>query len=178
MSNLSELYASGMSCSEISKLYGVSGNTVRRWLIEEGVKIRSIKEALSKYAKYRKCAVCEKTFRVKEHYNDTTSSRRKTCSHECFIKYMSKIQSEDSNSNWKGGHSQSHYQRICRSIKKPVCEICGATRVRLDTHHKDGNKKNNSESNIQVLCVSCHSKLHYEKGDSRIRGSKGAKIYL
>ena len=40
-----------------------------------------------------------------------------------------------------------------------VCRKCGSTK-RLSIHHIDWNKENNSESNLVVLCSSCHSTLH------------------
>lgn len=46
---------------------------------------------------------------------------------------------------------------------KLVCEACGYKaphRSLMDGHHKDGNRKNNSESNIQSLCPICHRIEH------------------
>lgn len=44
------------------------------------------------------------------------------------------------------------------------CEQCGWSEVNLFTgkipveiHHKDGNYKNNTEENLQILCPNCHS---------------------
>ena len=39
-------------------------------------------------------------------------------------------------------------------------EVCGA-KERLQAHHIDGNVRNNSPSNIQTLCVSCHISHHH-----------------
>lgn len=38
---MAEMYAAGASCSEIGKKFGESGSTVHRWLIENGVPMRS-----------------------------------------------------------------------------------------------------------------------------------------
>ena len=42
------------------------------------------------------------------------------------------------------------------------CERCGYDRSRdvLETHHRDGNRKNNDLSNLQVLCPTCHKETH------------------
>jgi len=37
-----------------------------------------------------------------------------------------------------------------------VCVNCGETRV-TDTHHKDGNHKNNDFNNLITLCPTCHA---------------------
>ena len=59
-----------------------------------------------------------------------------------------------------------NWQKISRAyrIKKNyTCEACGikienlSDRIYLHTHHKNGDKSNNRESNLQCLCVLCHS---------------------
>lgn len=42
------------------------------------------------------------------------------------------------------------------------CAICkkGITTKLYDKHHKDGNRTNNSASNLQLLCVTCHAKMN------------------
>ena len=37
------------------------------------------------------------------------------------------------------------------------CSICGGKK-QLETHHKDGDRRNNKLSNLQRLCVICHRK--------------------
>jgi len=58
--------------------------------------------------------------------------------------------------------------------RKDYCEECGAKNIIdrdengflirrrriLTSHHKDGNHANNSESNIQTLCITCHKNKH------------------
>jgi 5-methylcytosine-specific restriction endonuclease McrA len=59
------------------------------------------------------------------------------------------------------------------------CDLCGSIE-RLHLHHKDRNRKNNDLSNIQLLCASCHYKIHStsesspkKRGHFRIKGSSG-----
>jgi hypothetical protein len=51
-----------------------------------------------------------------------------------------------------------------REKKNYVCEQCGVQlrqhKELLHTHHKDGNKHNNQEKNLQALCIDCHRKQH------------------
>lgn len=40
------------------------------------------------------------------------------------------------------------------------CEICGSIK-NLVVHHRDGNRQNNEDTNLQVLCKKCHQKEHH-----------------
>lgn len=47
------------------------------------------------------------------------------------------------------------------------CEACGGdgSDSRLDVHHRNGNKRDQSLANLTVLCHRCHMQLHSEQGD-------------
>lgn len=50
-----------------------------------------------------------------------------------------------------------------RKFVKPVCERCGIKPVDIvlmDGHHKDRNRHNNDESNIESVCAFCHRLIH------------------
>jgi len=36
-------------------------------------------------------------------------------------------------------------------------------------HHKDGNKRNNSPYNLEVMTLSQHSKMHYQRGELSLK---------
>jgi len=73
--------------------------------------------------------------------------------------------------NWKGGISFEPYppefndnlKEKIRRIDKHVCQICGINKIqlgyKLDIHHIDGNKNNNSFDNLISLCRECHISL-------------------
>jgi 5-methylcytosine-specific restriction endonuclease McrA len=47
-------------------------------------------------------------------------------------------------------------------LKNNLCELCKIEEwldkpIKLELHHIDGNKNNNSLDNIQLLCPNCHS---------------------
>ena len=45
-----------------------------------------------------------------------------------------------------------------------VCEDCGhefTDDIRLQKHHKDNDRGNNSSGNLVVLCSQCHKELHH-----------------
>lgn len=53
----------------------------------------------------------------------------------------------------------SKRRRVTR-FRGTSCEVCGATE-QMTAHHIDGNLDNDSPSNIQTLCVSCHVTHHH-----------------
>jgi hypothetical protein len=112
--------------------------------------------------------MCGKEFELTKKQNPT----RKTCSINCFKKRMQQTQMGTNNSYWRGGHSQSHYERIRKLIKPNACEHCDISgeEIRLDTHHRDRNKANNEHWNIMVLCMKCHAYLHYLEDDRGLNG--------
>lgn len=67
-----------------------------------------------------------------------------------------------------------------RTKKNYTCEKCGfhpesrMDRQFIHVHHKDGRKTNNRESNLQCLCIACHSNVNpthqenFSKGANRV----------
>lgn len=92
------------------------------------------------------------------HFN-----RRKYCNRECSSK-AHRGQRKTTNPSWYTAHRWAREE-----VKKIKCEVCGK-RGRLDVHHKDGNEKNNDPSNLQVLCRSCHMKVHRKKPICKVDG--------
>ena len=63
------------------------------------------------------------------------------------------------------------------------CEICGwgetnkyTNTIPLEIHHMDGNYRNNSEENLQLLCPNCHSLTETVKSHNK-SGRKSRKKY-
>ena len=161
-----DLYKRGMSTVEIGKTFGVSHTKIRNVLRACGIAMRTQAEALQKYARINTCVVCGKSFRPREHWKSGKGLNRKTCSKGCHSTLMSRLQTHDS------GSSQCYYQRIRRELKPDICEMCGETNCRLDTHHVDRDHSNNTVENLMVLCVKCHAKLHYIEDDRGLQGWK------
>lgn len=59
-------------------------------------------------------------------------------------------------------------KRPYRKFLKSFCEECGFIpehECQLDVDHKDGNKENNLETNLQTLCANCHRLKTYKNKD-------------
>lgn len=66
------------------------------------------------------------------------------------------------NPNWKGGSKTPNYDEMKQQIKNGETRVCSKCRKEkpLDVHHKDGNHKNDSSENLEILCESCHYTEH------------------
>lgn len=59
--------------------------------------------------------------------------------------------------------TSAQWGRIRRAYlaKHPLCEDCleqGITELAEEVHHKDGDWRNNAESNLRALSTACHAK--------------------
>jgi len=71
-------------------------------------------------------------------------------------------------------HGWEQISKAYREKRDYTCEHCGIhiedpfDRRFIHVHHKDGNKANNSESNLECLCIDCHSHVdaHHEQNFS------------
>ena len=57
---------------------------------------------------------------------------------------------------WKGGAERRSYRN---KVNKEKCSEC-ESRQNLSIHHIDFDHYNNDPDNLDVLCVSCHQRLH------------------
>lgn len=158
-----ELYNQGKSTIDISKQFGTSHTRVIKEMKTYNITRRTKKEANAKYLRYNICVVCGKSF------HPFGSIYRLTCTDKCHYIWMEQYRYNPK--NIKHGGSQSRYQRIARTLKEQRCEMCMVAGIQLDVHHIDKNHANNNIENIMILCTSCHSKYHYNNGDSRIQGA-------
>ena len=75
-----------------------------------------------------------------------------------------RLRSEYASTNYR--KNWSYISHNFRKNKNFTCEECGVVLSRedhqklTDTHHKDSNKRNNEDDNLECLCKICHSKEH------------------
>ena len=60
---------------------------------------------------------------------------------------------------WKGGINDDYYRRLSRDYLEKICKICGNTKNLL-IHHKNRKHKDNRLENLEIVCRSCHEKIH------------------
>lgn len=65
--------------------------------------------------------------------------------------------------------------------KEEVCEICGIKewnnkKLVLQLHHIDGNRYNNSLSNLLIVCPNCHSQEPHFRGSNKLSAEEKAKL--
>lgn len=78
-------------------------------------------------------------------------------------KKLSDSKKGEKNHRWQGDDASegAGRQRAQSIYPAEPCEVCGNENGHR--HHKDRNPLNNNRSNIEFLCVSCHTKRHIEE---------------
>lgn len=90
---------------------------------------------------------------------------------------------KDENTDLKGYLPKwSKISKEYREKQYYTCEICGfhadnkIDKQFIQVHHKDGDKKNNEESNLQCLCIECHSNINSRHQENFSKGTNKAKL--
>lgn len=103
------------------------------------------------------CKHCKKEYERKRfngRLEDLTRYKKRVfCSKLCQYKYGL---DHEKTRQWLG--------RKIQRYKKDKCESCKGDHW-LGVHHRDRDWRNNDIDNLITLCASCHSKLHWNKGD-------------
>ena len=88
-----------------------------------------------------------------------SSSGNHFCNKSCAASFNNKADKRTgiNHPNWTNG--KASYTKF----KKDACECCGYSKHReiLQVHHKDCNRDNNAENNLETLCPNCHYIKHY-----------------
>ncbi len=128
---------------------------ITKQFIEAGKKTRFKKGQIPwNYAKtFKSCTTCGKDFRVPP----SRFSVRTYCSPKCRSLGMSKRMSGKNHPLYKDGRKIYRKQAFEKYPKK--CALCGSLN-QLEVHHKDRDRKNNKIENLQIICISCHRRIH------------------
>lgn len=183
---LKSLIEDGVPYQEIGRMYGISGNAVKKAARSRGI-------ILEPRRKVNECETFNKGVRRKEPnyclYCGKPIERKKLyCNNSC----QKLHNSDDYIRLWKEGKvdGMSGEYNLSKRIRNYLlrkmeykCELCGWGEINkytgtipLEIHHKDGNYKNNTEDNLQVLCPNCHSLTGTYKNHNSI-GREGRLKY-
>ena len=131
----------------------------------------SIMESMSAHLKptpLKFCNFCEKKLERKHLPNGDLEylihfNRRKYCNQTCMGQAFDARPSKST--DW----STTHYHAR-KLVPRGPCVKC-RTKNASDVHHKDGNHTNNTTSNLERICRSCHVKEHRKVTPCVICGS-------
>ncbi len=107
------------------------------------------------------CLACGKVFYPRKA---SRQERQVTCSYMCRQKYISTSTIEQRADMLRGrGEGKTYSKRYGRHEHRIVMEqILGRPLGTYEVvHHKDGNKKNNSPENLELMDQSLHASLHF-----------------
>ncbi len=71
--------------------------------------------------------------------------------------------------DWSDYTRVTHLKKHLMKSRGCKCEDCNNEHwkdnpIPLEVHHKDGDRTNNSETNLQLLCPNCHATTHNWRG--------------
>lgn len=135
------MYLKLHSIKEIATKFNIGVATVHRRLKENNIKIRNLSESLK---------LGFKRGRKRPNYWQGKKQPK-----EMVEKRASKIRGKN-HYLWSGGKCIRNYRKV---VVKKECELC-KSKEKLLIHHKDFDHYNDVKSNLQVLCLSCHSSIH------------------
>lgn len=90
------------------------------------------------------------------------------------IKAKSRGRKGEENGRYVHGLASTLYRKM---VKKNACAECGATDD-LCVHHKNENHRDNTTSNLEVLCMGCHSRHHKSEWWAKRRASPSSRTRL
>ena len=89
------------------------------------------------------------------------SKNAKTCSRACSNKHRAGIKYKIGRPRDKVVLERAMKIRLINQ-RGGLCERCGYNKVEiLHVHHKDRNRKNNDQENLELVCPNCHYEEHY-----------------
>lgn len=88
-------------------------------------------------------------------------AHKKTCSRSCANKYRKGIKYKIGRPRDKAFELRAIKIRLLE-LRGEKCERCTYSKKEvLQVHHRDRNRRNNKNSNLELVCPNCHYEEHY-----------------
>jgi Fe2+ or Zn2+ uptake regulation protein len=71
---------------------------------------------------------------------------------------------------------QDNEQRFLIAEQPSVCNICKNPSISFDIHHIDGNRSNNLDENLLMVCRDCHQSIHSKRSSNSIYSNNLATL--
>lgn len=142
LNEVQALYYAGKSPPELAVMYGVTPPNIRKFLQKHGTIMRTRKES-----------------KAVDFSRPDRKVSRFWLNKKMPADMVEKMHSTTRNQNhgmYKDGSCIRAYRR---GVVKESCELCSSIN-NLAIHHKDFDHYNNEPSNLQIVCLSCHSRIH------------------
>jgi len=172
MESISEMYVSGMSIPQISDATGICRSTVRHRLLASGVTLRSRAEGVRDAAKNGRLGsgLRGKSRQFSDAHRQAISDARSKWGDKnakgTSLKQNGYLEYTTGPHKGRLLHVVKMEEQIGRRLKRGEC-----------VHHIDENKLNNDLSNLALMTVSAHAKLHRimdaQRGKVRERDKNG-----
>ena len=117
------------------------------------------------YPKNNKCPNCDNPVKINKY-----------CSHKCELIHHFK-EKVKANIQMSGGTIRA-YLKLTRTRK---CEVCNLTHwnnqpIPLEGHHIDGDHLNNTDENLQLICLNCHGLTDTYKNKNKGNGRDKRRV--
>ncbi len=110
------------------------------------------------------CAWCNKPIYKNKSKQKAAKSRLYFCSRECKDTAQQLGGIKEIMPSHYGTTLKNYRTKMFKILSRPkICERCGYDKheAAIIVHHKDRNRDNNDDSNLEVLCCNCHAIEHW-----------------
>ena len=181
-------YYKNHTLAECGKKFHCHGLTIKRRLIQWGIKSRTKSEAIKLMlnttkrgkelrkirSKNMKILRKQGLMGIQKGYKRSEENKKKireTMKKKFAMGYKggfqkgNKYSSGFKNKHWKGGISSPYWKQRVIAHYGAKCDICGWKDVPevLQAHHRDYDRSNNTIENGQILCPNCHQIIHFKE---------------
>jgi len=184
---LQEHIESGLSSTEIAKIYNKSRSTIVYWLKKYKLATKSkyfldnkkisdddikttwnVSSSMSDFLKNLGVNLTGGAwYHYKRRLDNLGIDITVGAKHRAGL-ITAKITNSQNIKNYKRLRRSSLMKALDLSEREYICSECGCNDwrgkyIKLQIHHKDHNKNNNKLDNLEYLCPNCHSQKHFSK---------------